>query len=227
MKRWLVFWLIFCMLFPAGAPAESSVNGIWVQLQEGMEIFLPDNWNVLEITDEMKARGIYFAVASPDGSRTCQFTRDPSITDEFPLMPTEVRDWFEDRVHILIPLDAIFTVKDVNTGLTFQAHRYGGSNHMVAEPLTAEDTAVMKELSGGKLNHIRRPILIQYAGRVYAASMTTRPSGVEWKSHIRTNQFDGTFNIHFKNSQIAVKNKVDAEHQIAVEQAAVASWSSF
>ena len=224
MKRLVVFLLIACVLCSACALAESSVNGIWIQIQEGMEVFLPENWVALELTDEMKAEGIFYAVVSPEGTRTCCFSSDHSITDYFPSVPTELRDWFADDVNAIIPRGAIFTVKDVNTGMTFEAHRLGGANHLEAEPLTAEDTAVMKAVGNGRLDSTRRPILVQYAGHVYAASMTTRPSGVEWKSHIRANNFAGTFRIHFKNSQTAVENKVDAAHQNAVQQAALASW---
>jgi len=226
MKKCLAFLLILSALCMSGIPAgwaEEDVNGIWIQIQEGMDIFLPDNWTILDVTDEMKAEGIFFAVASPDGLRTCRLTRDPSSTDAPPVVPTELRDWFEDHMNNTIPLGAYFTVKDVQTGLTFQAHRYGGTKNMSAEPVTAEDTAVMKELGGGKLNRTRRPILIQFEGRVYAASMTTKESGVEWNSHIRPNKYKGTFTIFFWNSQTG-ENKVDQAHQNAVEQAALASW---
>ena len=163
MKKYLAFVLIFSALcmgcFSAVLAQEEDSNGIWVQIQDGMEIFLPDQWLILDVTDEMKAEGIFYAVSSPDGTRTAHFTRDPASTDDLPSMPTELRDWYEDHMNITIPIGAVFTIKDVNTGMTFQAHRYGGSTHLTAEPVTAEDTDVMKKLGGGK-NRRRRLTII-------------------------------------------------------------------
>lgn len=222
--KWIVLILVL-LLIPAYVLAEETeaAEGVWVKLEEGFEVFVPDQWEVLEITDEMKENGVFYAVASPDGERVCQFTSNMPQTYE-PTHPTEVREWFADDVNYLIPRGAVFTIKDVNTGMTFQASRYGGGKAMEAEPLTAEDTAVMKAIGNGKLDWKRHPILIQYNGRVYAASMTTKPIGREYFSHIRENEFEGIFSIHFKNSLLSTENKVDTGHQRAIEEAALASW---
>ena len=134
---------------------------------------------------------------------------------------TETLDWFEDNVTRVIPKNARFTIKDVYTGKTFEAVRWSGSNHLDAEPRSAKDTATMKSIYGGSWSWRRRPILILYNGHVYAASMNGMPHGT---TTISGNNFDGHFCIHFKNSKTHETNKVDADHQYAVNKASKATW---
>jgi len=134
---------------------------------------------------------------------------------------TETLDWFKDDVTRVIPKNARFTIKDVNTGKTFEAVRWSGSNHIDAEPRTASDTKTMKAIYGGSWSWRRRPILIMYNGHVYAASMNGMPHGT---STISGNNFNGHFCIHFKNSKTHETKKVDSEHQNAVDRAAKATW---
>lgn len=134
---------------------------------------------------------------------------------------TEVLDWFEDKVTNVIPKNARFTIKDVKTGKTFEVVRWSGYNHIDAEPRTAEDTATMKSIYGGEWSWSRRAILILYNGHVYAASMNGMPHGT---TTISSNNFDGHFCIHFKNSKTHESDKVDPDHQAAVTTASKATW---
>ena len=134
---------------------------------------------------------------------------------------TEVLDWFEDEVTKVIPKNARFTIKDVKTGKTFEVVRWSGYNHIDAEPRTAEDTATMKSIYGGEWSWNRRAILILYNGHVYAASMNGMPHGT---TTISSNDFDGHFCIHFKNSKTHESDKVDPDHQAAVTTASKATW---
>lgn len=134
---------------------------------------------------------------------------------------TEVLDWFADKVTSVIPKNAHFTIKDVKTGKTFEAVRWSGASHLDAEPRTADDTATMKSLFGGSWSWTRRPILILYNGHVYAASMNGMPHGT---TTISSNNFDGHFCIHFKNSMTHGSKKVDPDHQSAVTTASKATW---
>ncbi len=134
---------------------------------------------------------------------------------------TIVLDWFEDNVSALIPRHAKFTIKDVRTGKTFTAIRWSGVNHLDAEPATAADTATMKSIYGGAWSWSRRPILILYKNKVYAASMNGMPHGT---STIDDNDFEGHFCIHFKNSKTHDTEVVDADHQSAVTSAGKATW---
>ncbi len=133
---------------------------------------------------------------------------------------TEKLNWFDGGSYA-IPKGATFTVKDVYTGKTFKCKRWSGYNHLDAEPLTAEDTAVMKGVYGGSWSWDRRPILVLYNGHVYACSMNGMPHG---DTTISGNNFDGHFCIHFYKSKTHASNRVDEDHQAAVNIAANAKW---
>lgn len=133
---------------------------------------------------------------------------------------TEALNWFSGGSSV-IPRGAVFTVKDVKTGKTFQVKRWAGVNHADCEPLTSADTAVMKSIYGGKWSWNRRAILIQYNGHVYAASMNGMPHGDD---PISGNGFGGHFCIHFTGSRTHGTNRVDSDHQSCVSQALKATW---
>ncbi len=134
---------------------------------------------------------------------------------------TETLSWFKDNVTKVIPKNARFTIKDVLTGKTFEAVRWSGYNHIDAEPRTAADTKTMKSIYGGSWSWRRRPILILYNGHVYAASMNGMPHGT---ATIGGNGFNGHFCIHFEDSKTHETNRVDSEHQNAVDRASRAKW---
>jgi len=132
---------------------------------------------------------------------------------------TESLDWF-DHGNSAIPRGAVFTIKDVKTGKTFKAKRWAGSSHSDTEPLTAEDTAMMREIYGGSWSWERRAILVSYNGHVYAASMNGMPHGTTTIS----NGFSGHFCVHFTGSKTHGTDRVDADHQSAVQTALKATW---
>ncbi len=121
----------------------------------------------------------------------------------------------------LIPVGAVFEVKDVRTGIRFTCRRLGGASHLDAEPLTSFDTLAMKDAYGGVWSWNRRPVLLQYQGEVYAASMNGMPHS--WQS-ITANHMDGHFCIHFFESRIDTSQRVDAEHLQCVFEASLARW---
>ncbi len=133
---------------------------------------------------------------------------------------TEKLDWFKGGSSA-VPKGAVFTVKDVRTGKTFKCRRWSGYNHMDVEPLTKEDTAVMKSVYGGSWSWARRPILVLYEGHVYACSMNGMPHD---EQTIKDNNFDGHFCIHFYNSKTHGTDRVDEQHQACVSAAAKATW---
>lgn len=134
---------------------------------------------------------------------------------------TEKLDWYKDKVTNVIPKNAVFTIKDVRSGRTFEARRWSGADHMDAEPLKKADTETLKKCYGGSFSWNRRPVLIKYKGHVYAASMNGMPHG---NSTISNNGFDGVFCIHFYKSKTHETNRVDAAHQACVKEAAKATW---
>ena len=129
-------------------------------------------------------------------------------------------DWFADDVSSLFPKKSHYVIKDVRTGKTFNGVRWSGVNHMDTEPATAEDTAIMKKIYGGAWSWSRRPILILFKGKVYAASMNGMPHGTSTID----NDFGGHFCIHFKNSKTHGTERVDPDHQKCVEIASKAKW---
>ena len=133
---------------------------------------------------------------------------------------TERLDWFNGGKNV-IPNGAVFQIKDVSTGLIFSARRQSGGNHMDAEPLTAEDTAILKKINGGTFSWRRRAVLVKYNGHVYAASIYSEPHGT---NTILDNNFDGQFCLHFYGSKTHGTDRVDADHQKCVEQAMKAAW---
>ncbi len=124
-------------------------------------------------------------------------------------------DWFKggsDWLH----KGARFTVTDVKTGLSFRARRFGGWYHADVEPITAGDTSIMKRVAGGKWSWDRRPIWVTYGGKTVAASMHCMP---HMSNPTRSNNFDGHFCIHLKNSKVHETSKPCPRHQSCVQSA--------
>ncbi len=132
---------------------------------------------------------------------------------------TERLDWFNGGKN-KIPKGATFKVKDIKTGKIFTCKRWSGYNHLDAEPLTANDTKIMKSIYG-HWSWRRRAILVKYDGHVYAASMNGMPHGT---GTIKNNNFDGHFCIHFYKSKTHGSGKVDKAHQDCVATAMKHSW---
>ncbi len=124
-------------------------------------------------------------------------------------------DWFKGGNEWLHK-GARFTVTDVKTGLSFRARRFGGWYHADVEPITSGDTAIMKRIAGGKWSWDRRPIWVTYAGKTVAASMHCMP---HMSNPTRSNNFDGHFCIHLKNSKVHETSKPCPRHQACVQSA--------
>ena len=123
----------------------------------------------------------------------------------------------------LIPWGAVFQVKDVRTGIKFTCYRMMGTSHLDAEPLTPFDTLAMKEAYGGDWSWDRRPVLLNYRGEVYAASMNGMPHG--YYSN-RNNTMKGHFCIHFFGSRGDTSQLVDSAHLQAAFEASMTQWDS-
>ena len=92
--------------------------------------------------------------------------------------------------------------------------KFGGWYHADSEPITKEDTAVMKSLEGFSWN--RRPIWVTYNGKTVAASMHTMP---HMANPTKSNGFDGHFCIHLLNSKVHANSKACPRHQACVQEA--------
>lgn len=112
-------------------------------------------------------------------------------------------------------------VTDVRTGKKFWAKRTGGHEHADTEPLTAEDTAIMKKIYGGKWSAERRPVWVTVGSVTYAGSMYGEPHG---SSKISGNDYNGVFCLHFKGTRLHMdgtsrQDTVCPRHQAAVQYA--------
>ncbi|WP_366924148.1 LysM peptidoglycan-binding domain-containing protein [Metallumcola ferriviriculae] len=107
-------------------------------------------------------------------------------------------------------------VTDVATGIAFKVQRRGGSLHADSQPLTAVDTAKMKQIYG-EWSWARRAITVTVDGRTMAASMNGMPHG---DGAIKDNNFPGHFCIHFLGSRTHGTKSLDPAHQQAVRVAA-------
>jgi hypothetical protein len=123
-------------------------------------------------------------------------------------------DWWKDG-DSFFSRDTVATITDVRTGKSWKMKRTGGTNHADSEPLTAEDTAIMKSVVGS-WTWDRRPVLVTVNGQTSAASMHFMPHAY---TRVSGNNFPGHICIHFLNSRTHGTNKVDAAHQAAVKEA--------
>lgn len=133
------------------------------------------------------------------------------VSDEY----GEYLDWWTEAQYVY-SIGEIATVTDFETGVSFQIRRSYGANHADCEPVTAEDTAKAKEVWGG-FNWNTRAVLVQVGERTIAASMSFMPHDIE---SILDNDFDGHFDIHFKNSTRHKDGKIDNYHQEKIKIAA-------
>jgi len=151
-------------------------------------------------------------------------------------------DWFSE-VQYLFPRDSDATVIDIDTGKSFRIRRTFGRHHADIEPLTKEDSRIIKEVWGGTWNWQRRAVIVKpdVGGHVIAGSMTGYPHAgldrypalinVDNRSGgfgtgqnldvIKGNGVDGHFDIHFLNSRTHGTNVMQQEHQNVVQRAAV------
>ncbi len=151
----------------------------------------------------------------------------------------EYLDWWKG-VQYVIPIGAEFTVIDFYTGKSFKAKRTTGANHADVETLTAQDTAIMKEIWGGEFSWKTRPAIIVCNGRRIAASVASMPHAgndnapggahTSWRSddygpglnfdYVKNNNMHGHFDIHFLNSTRHKDGQIDSYHQKNIKIAA-------
>lgn len=150
----------------------------------------------------------------------------------------EMLDWWTQARYVL-PIGKVFKIIDFKTGKSFMAKRTTGAYHSDTEPLTAKDSAIMKEIWGG-WSWISRPVIIEVDGRKIAASANGMPhAGLDSKpsdivvsnrsgdfltgpnfDYIKGNDFDGHFCLHFLNSWCHNTSAPDKTHQSDIHIAA-------
>ncbi|MBT2677862.1 hypothetical protein J7E38_02555 [Bacillus sp. ISL-35] len=121
-----------------------------------------------------------------------------------------------EEVNEILPRYSKFTVMDLETGLRFRVQRRAGSNHADVQPLTSEDTAIMKKIYNGKWSWKRRAIIVISEKEKIAASMHGMPHG----GGALKNNFPGHFCIHFYGSTTHRTNFMDLSHKLMILKSA-------
>ena len=103
----------------------------------------------------------------------------------------EMLPW--EKVNDIIPNQTEFTIIDVDTGLAFRVQRRAGKQHADVQPLTKEDTQMMKKIYHNQWSWKRRAIIVLIDDQMIAASMHGMPHG----AGALQNDFPGHFCVHF------------------------------
>ena len=161
-------------------------------------------------------RGTRARPAAPRTTTASRGNQRPGDLSPIPRDGVVKIPWF-DGVEDIFHRGMIVKVTHVNTGLTFYARRLGGRFHADSEPLTAEDTEILRRIYGGSFSWDRQAILVEIGRRRIAASMNGMPHGGEL---IQDNNFQGHFCIHFYGSLVHETGRRCAQHQAMVRYAA-------
>ena len=118
------------------------------------------------------------------------------------------------RVDSLFPRESRAIITDVETGLSFEVKRLYGTNHADVEPLTAQDTRILRRIYGGSWSWDRRAVIVYVGNHLIAGSINGTPHG---GAAIKNNNFPGHICLHFKNSRLHNNGTKDSEHQNMIE----------
>lgn len=109
---------------------------------------------------------------------------------------------------------------DLTTGKSLNIHVQSTGNHIDAEPLTSADTTTLCEIYGvsspNSISYKRRPMMITTKAGQFLCSIYGQPHGAQ---DITNNGYDGQFCLHFVNSRTHGTNRVDTDHQNAINTA--------
>lgn len=104
-------------------PAEVLYDGVWVQFEDGFEIYLPAEWYAFECTEEMNASGIFYMAGTEDLSYSCTLAWIPleaACTIE-ELHAEALKDHPEAKLMDVNGVGLIFYVDAVNGLLNYVA----------------------------------------------------------------------------------------------------------
>lgn len=164
--------------------------------EAGLTLYRPDTRTAFQVPDHMKAE--------------LNELRQELADKHF----GQALTWAE--ANKLMPKGTVLSITDLETGLTFRGQRRAGSAHMDVQPLTKEDTAIMKTIYGGRWSWQRKAVLVGTSGKVAGASMHGMPHGGDG---IPDNDFNGHFCIHFAGSITHGSAHSDPAHQAMAQKA--------
>lgn len=115
---------------------------------------------------------------------------------------------------------ASIKLTDLTTGKSLNVHVQSTGNHIDAEPLTSADTTTLCEIYGvstpNAISYKRRPMMITTSAGQFLCSIYGQPHGAQ---DITNNGYEGQFCLHFVNSKTHGTNRVDEDHQKAINTA--------
>ena len=123
-------------------------------------------------------------------------------------------NWFDGGQNVL-SVGGYGTIYDIRTGVKIRIKRMGGHNHADVEPATKADTAKLKSLGGG-YSWDSRAVILYSNGKYVACAINTMPHGDQT---ITNNGYDGQFCLHMLGSRTHGSDKVNENHQAAINQA--------
>jgi hypothetical protein len=124
----------------------------------------------------------------------------------------ELLDWPDVKNIFTIGVDA--AVYDVYTGKVYYVRSFSNGLHADVEPVSTEDTRILKETYGGVWRWDPRPVWVSINGRTIAASINGMPHGGGVNG---SNGMNGQICLHFKGSFTHNGNASFArDHQNAV-----------
>ncbi len=124
-------------------------------------------------------------------------------------------DW-SDAVDVL-QRGSYYTLLNIRNGETIRVKYTTGSSHMDIEPATAADTEKLRECLGGEWTYVRTPVILIAEGKCIAASIYGEPHG--GTDTISGNNMDGVVCLHLTNSRTHGSDRVDEDHQAAIQEA--------
>lgn len=114
----------------------------------------------------------------------------------------------------LFTVGAKATLKDLQTGISFNVKYYGGSNHADIVPLTTSDTNNMKKIYPTWSWSAMRPMVLYFTQGTtnyqLAVSLTGMPHGT---TDIYDNGVSGHLDMYFYNSTSHSTNEISPTHQ--------------
>ena len=148
------------------------------------------------------------------------FIKSEYLSDEKPPEPkVELMNWAD--VKAILKTGVAFPVYDVGTGLTYYVKSFSNGMHADVEPVTPEDTAIMKRTYHNVWSWDGRPVWVTIAGHTIAAAINGMPHGGGVNG---SNGMNGQVCLHFKGSTVHNGNmKYSREMQDAVMRAYNAS----
>lgn len=121
------------------------------------------------------------------------------------------------EVKSLLEVGRTYSFTDCYTGNAFELKFAGGENHAEMEAPSSEKLDDFKAICGKEYNYLKRPVVIEIAGRQIAASVQCWPHGSDTDG---PNGMDGHVCVFFDGCISGVGSLPDVEHTENVYKAA-------